>query len=184
MERGISYVSTPLLMKNKTETTSLSATLDSHRRSRPALVINDNLSIHKDPSPSSSPIRVSVEAKTDTDGTSDLKRHPDLWFTDGSVVLRAENTLFKVHISQLSRHSVLFHDLFTLPQAKESPLTPVVGQSPHSNSLAKLDGRPVVHLHDIAEDVGNLLTALYDGPCVASLDMRFSLLKCNLQELR
>jgi hypothetical protein len=139
------------------ESSSLSSSLDAHRRARPTLVLQE--------SPTSScSNRASVELKNDTECTypADLQQHPDLWFTDGSVVLRAENTLFKVHISQLSRHSVLFHDLFSLPQANDAPLTP------NSGSLARMDGCPVVHLHDSAEDVGNLLAALYDGPCVST----------------
>ena len=56
---------------------------------------------------------------TQTDScTGDItlaQRHDDLWLSDGSVVLAAEDTLFKVHKSQLSRHSVIFRDMFTLP---------------------------------------------------------------------
>lgn len=94
-----------------------------------------------------------------------LTRHPDLWFKDGSVVLRAENTLFRVHISQLSRHSAFFRDLFSLPQPRI--------QSSISNCVdvdegLQMEGCPVIVLHDSAQDVENLLTALYDGPCVSS----------------
>lgn len=92
-------------------------------------------------------------------------RHPDLWFSDGSVVLRAENTLFRVHISQLSRHSAFFRDLFSLPQ-------PMLKRQRSTSSTVDVDegmqmeGCPVIVLHDAAQDVGNLLTALYDGPYV------------------
>lgn len=43
-------------------------------------------------------------------------RHPHLWFSDGSVVLKAETTLFKVHRSTLMTHSNFFADMFRLPQ--------------------------------------------------------------------
>jgi hypothetical protein len=99
------------------------------------------------------------------------RRHPDLWFEDGSVVLCAEGTLFRVHMSLLSRHSVCFRDMFAIPQPSRNPgittqcvqtkLGPADARDDH---LREYDGCPVVHLHDIAEDVGNLLTALYDGP--------------------
>ncbi|KAF9234993.1 hypothetical protein BU15DRAFT_89738 [Melanogaster broomeanus] len=40
-----------------------------------------------------------------TPGNGNTVRHPDLWFSDGSIVLRAEHTLFRVHKSLLARHS-------------------------------------------------------------------------------
>lgn len=96
------------------------------------------------------------------------KRHADLWFSDGSVILQAEDTLFCVHISQLSRHSVFFRDMFSLPQSKGDGARPIIT----SDSFGSC---PVVVLHDTAEDVGNLLTALYDGPWVCSITPRVSL---------
>ncbi|KAF8654670.1 hypothetical protein AX16_003487 [Volvariella volvacea WC 439] len=48
-----------------------------------------------------------------------LKRHPDLWFDDGSVVCRAKDVLFRVHKSMLSRHSICFKDMFSMPQPAE-----------------------------------------------------------------
>ena len=88
-----------------------------------------------------------------------LTQHADLWFCDGSVVLQAEFTLFRVHKSQLSRRSTVFSDMFALAQP---PL-----MSTHA-ALAdeSYEGCPVVKLHDSAEDVANLLLALYDGPFV------------------
>lgn len=119
----------------------------------------------------------SQDAETIPDAASnpvELERHPDLWFEDGSIVLRAENTLFLVHMSQLSRHSVCFRDMFSMPQLKQGPLATAGAASSskivaHSGELEKLvldDGQEcsVVYLHDAAEDLGNLLTALYDGP--------------------
>ncbi|KAG8215022.1 hypothetical protein J3R82DRAFT_8430 [Butyriboletus roseoflavus] len=105
---------------------------------------------------------VSQEDTGDTEcieGASPLVRHPDLWFSDGSIVLRAENTLFRVHKSLLSRHSGFFHDLFTLPQPDTKSL-----------SSGDIEGCPVVCLHDAPEDVANLLTALVDGPSFGNND--------------
>lgn len=83
-------------------------------------------------------------------------RHKELWFTDGSVVLRAENVLFRVHMSQLSRRSLLFRDMFALPQG------------PCGDADKSIEGCPVIELHDSPEDLSNLLIALYDGPYVYS----------------
>ena len=96
---------------------------------------------------------------TFTDATP--SQHVELWFSDGSVVLQAESTLFRVHKSQLARRSIVFSDMFTLPQ-------PVVSTSHATFSDESHEGCPVVRLHDTAADVANLLLALYDGPCVFS----------------
>ncbi|KAF7356646.1 BTB domain-containing protein [Mycena venus] len=103
----------------------------------------------------------------DPETGQELHRHADLWFKDGSVICQAERTLFRVHISQLSRHSALFRDIFTLPQPSR----------PRSWSLSSLDtvddtrimleeceNCPAVVLQDKADDVANFLAALYDGP--------------------
>jgi hypothetical protein len=107
-------------------------------------------------------ILTSPQSKADTR----LERHSDLWFDDGSVICQAENTLFKVHMSQLARHSVCFRDMFSLPQpvptcCSSSDLSYACTGGPQPSHKT-----PVIQLHDTAEDVGNLLTALYDGPCV------------------
>jgi hypothetical protein len=109
-----------------------------------------------------------VQTDSDVNHARDTVRHADLWFSDGSVILKAEDTLFRVHISQLSRHSAFFRDLFSLPQPPHSGRNRSLSTSSSKSVLdgTVLDGCPVVYLHDTAEDVGNLLTALYDGPYV------------------
>lgn len=120
-------------------------------------------------SSSSSPVPVSSPVHTPP---NKYTPHSDLWFQDGSVILATETTLFRVHISVLSRHSLFFRDMFRLPQP-----------SPHSASSQPSFGAddlelewedlgmqcgesrcPVVQLHDSAEDLAYLLFALYDGP--------------------
>lgn len=96
----------------------------------------------------------------DADSGTQLQRHSDLWFEDGSVICRAENTLFCVHMSQLARHSLFFRDMFALPQPAE----------PKSLDGVSRQHIPVIYLYDTAEDVGNLLTALYDGPSFGNND--------------
>jgi hypothetical protein len=114
----------------------------------------------------------SVGVQSDSGHASESVRHADLWFLDGSVILQAENTLFRVHISQLSRHSTFFRDLFSLPQAeprhRSGRRSLSVSSSKSVLDGAHMEGCPVVYLHDVAEDVGNLLTALYDGPYVST----------------
>jgi hypothetical protein len=74
-----------------------------------------------------------------------------IWYKDGSVVLQAEKTQFRVHWSVLSENSAFFAGLEGLPQANEQPT---------------VDGCPLVELSDDAVvDVEYLLKALYT-PCV------------------
>ncbi|KAF8225527.1 hypothetical protein L208DRAFT_1305889 [Tricholoma matsutake] len=116
--------------------------------------------------PESKPTGVEdVDVSHQAEASMQLERHSDLWFDDGSVICQAENTLFKVHMSQLARHSVCFRDMFSLPQpvsmccsSNDLASTCTTGNSQQSQRI------PVIQLHDTAEDVGNLLTALYDGP--------------------
>ena len=98
----------------------------------------------------------------ETETGLEVQRHPDLWFDDGSVICRAENMLFRVHISQLARHSLCFQDMFMLPQPECSRLEASILVDEGKISGPRMI--PIVYLYDKAEDVGNLLTALYDGP--------------------
>lgn len=84
-----------------------------------------------------------------------LVRHPEFWFSDGSLVLRAGSTLFRIHVSQLCRKSVFFRDMFSLPQ----PL-------PADQEKEMIDDCPVLDLHDSPQDVAYLVKVIYDGPWV------------------
>jgi hypothetical protein len=80
--------------------------------------------------------------------------------------------LFRVHKSQLARHSPFFRDLFSLPQPSadnttSSPTVVANGNAPlQIDTTNEIEGCPVLRLYDTAEDVENLLMALYDGPYV------------------
>ncbi|KZV61187.1 hypothetical protein PENSPDRAFT_659081 [Peniophora sp. CONT] len=82
--------------------------------------------------------------------TPTFERHPELWFSDGSVVLRAQGIHFRVHKTQMARHSAFFRDLFSLPQ-------------PPNAGEEMIEGCSVVELYDDPTDLANLLVALYDG---------------------
>lgn len=129
--------------------------------------------IDKTLSPSVTACSTALDSDTTLDDLSGVKeidadelkliRYRDLWFTDGSVVLRAEDTVFRVHMSQLSRKSAFFRDLFSLPQP--APMKSISSTPKFTDGdIETLDGCPVLRLHDAAEDVINLLKALYDGP--------------------
>ncbi|KAI0373891.1 hypothetical protein BV20DRAFT_1012809 [Pilatotrama ljubarskyi] len=84
----------------------------------------------------------------------DSNKHPVFWFSDGSLVLRAQSSLFRVHISQLCRKSTFFRDLFSLPQPAH----------PAETEGERMEGCPVLDLHDTPEDVANMVKVIYDGP--------------------
>ncbi|KAJ6515027.1 hypothetical protein C8R47DRAFT_1032660 [Mycena vitilis] len=70
----------------------------------------------------------------------------DIWYQDGSVILQAEATQFRVHWGILA-HSSFFRDMQALPQPPEQPT---------------VEGCPIVELHDAVEDDNHLLAVLYD----------------------
>ncbi|KAF8170322.1 hypothetical protein K438DRAFT_1982832 [Mycena galopus ATCC 62051] len=86
----------------------------------------------------------SSPAKPQRPGDASITRS-DVWFKDGSVVLQAAGTQFRVHWSILSLHSSFFRDLEDLPQPPDQPT---------------IDGCPIVELQDTVEDVEYLLKGL------------------------
>ncbi|KDQ56618.1 hypothetical protein JAAARDRAFT_131820 [Jaapia argillacea MUCL 33604] len=74
-------------------------------------------------------------------------RRSDIWYEDGSVILVAEATGFKVYKGVLAANSEVFRDMFDLS-------VPSTGGS--------VDGCPIVLLSDDALDVKHLLNALLD----------------------
>lgn len=81
---------------------------------------------------------------------------PKFWFEDGNVVLSANVAknepavaLFRVHKSQLSRHSPVFDDMFGLGGLEKSSDV--------------YEGAPLVHLEDdLAHYVSDMCNAIYN----------------------
>ncbi|OBZ69284.1 hypothetical protein A0H81_10882 [Grifola frondosa] len=76
------------------------------------------------------------------------RRHPRYWLEDGSLVIRSQNDLFKVHRTLLHRHSPVLSSLH--------------GKDP---TTSEIDGCPVVHISEDldvqSEDLEALLEHLY-----------------------
>ncbi|KAJ7652868.1 hypothetical protein DFH06DRAFT_1205853 [Mycena polygramma] len=72
----------------------------------------------------------------------------DIWFDDGTVVLQAENALFRVYRGVLAAQSPIFRDTFSIPQ----PAT-----------QDTYEGCPLVVLHDSATDLRLFLLATHDA---------------------
>lgn len=92
-------------------------------------------------------MRINLNPSPSLPADASLICHPDLWFNDGSIVLKVQTTLFKVHRSTLASHSTVFADMLGIPQPAQ---------------LEMMEGCPVVGLPDDAEDMARLLKAIYD----------------------
>ena len=83
-------------------------------------------------------------------------KHAGLWFADGNIVLQTtspsedEIHLFRCHKSVLSKHSVVFADMFEL------------GGYVCVRRSEEYDGVPVISIPDSSADVDALLGMLYD----------------------
>lgn len=82
-----------------------------------------------------------------------LIKSADVWFSDGSVVLRAGDTLFRVFSGILALQSSVFNDLFTLPQ----PL----------DDSESFDGCPLITLQDGEKELEDFLRVIHDWRYVA-----------------
>ncbi|KAF9026530.1 hypothetical protein BDZ89DRAFT_1016194 [Hymenopellis radicata] len=78
--------------------------------------------------------------------TANLVYSPHLWFNNGDIVLKAENTLFRVTRGILAYHSPVFLQMVL-----------------HSESNTFIEGCRVLILPDSAEDTSHFLQAIHDS---------------------
>jgi hypothetical protein len=100
---------------------------------------------------SESPSPLKKRQRTSGNGNTDQRTRSQYWFEDGNIILQAENTLFRVHQSILSRQSQIFKDTFAMPQAASD-----------EDESERVEGCPVIPLSDTAEDLGHIISLLYD----------------------
>ena len=89
------------------------------------------------------------------DSPHETDRDPEVWLSDGNIVVVSRNVAFRVHKSVLSHHSEVFNrDLFSLPEQGADEM---------------MDGCPVVRLDsDEPEDLQRLFLVLCCGKkCVS-----------------
>ncbi|KAI0784160.1 hypothetical protein C8Q75DRAFT_736305 [Abortiporus biennis] len=79
-----------------------------------------------------------------------LVKNTALWFDDGTIVLQAQNVLYRVYAGHLARYSKVFTDMLAIPQSSDS----------EDDSLEKYEGVPLVFLPDSSFDTTNFLMAL------------------------
>ncbi|KAJ6548103.1 hypothetical protein DFH09DRAFT_1366968 [Mycena vulgaris] len=71
-----------------------------------------------------------------------------LWFSDGSLVIKADHRLFRISGAVLAARSPIFRDMLAFPQPPDAEA---------------IEGCPVVTLPDSATDVSYFLEALFDS---------------------
>nr|GAT44531.1 predicted protein [Mycena chlorophos] len=76
---------------------------------------------------------------------NNLERAEGLYFQDGSLIIQAENTLFRVYGQHLASHSTFFRDMLAIPTA---------------DAAESMDGCPFVRAHDSASDMNTFLKAM------------------------
>ena len=84
-------------------------------------------------------------------------RAPHLYFPDGNLILRAENTLFRIFAGLLAARSSVFKDMLAF-----SP------PPPSGEEDETIDGCPVVDVYDEPRDLAVFLRAVFDSRFVYS----------------
>ncbi|KIY46861.1 hypothetical protein FISHEDRAFT_46406 [Fistulina hepatica ATCC 64428] len=91
----------------------------------------------------------------DSQALSDAKRSSKFWFHDGTLIIHAEDTMFRVHSGVLSKHSSFFDGM-------------IGSASPDAGM--QIDGCPVVDVTDPLDEWDMLLSVLYDPLRLLTLD--------------
>ncbi|KAJ7494486.1 hypothetical protein B0H11DRAFT_1654592, partial [Mycena galericulata] len=97
-------------------------------------------------------------------------RDPDLWFEDGNIVVQAEDYEFCLLKSFLTKRSPIFKDVFSLPQPEDAE---------------RINGCPVVRIHDSGEDAAHFFKAIFDpesflpSPLPTTLDKVAAILRLS-----
>jgi hypothetical protein len=87
---------------------------------------------------------------------SELVKDTAVWFTDGTIILRADNTMFRVYGGILSQASSVFKDMIAIgtPQSEGDP----------DSTSGFYEGCPLVIMAgDTAHELRIFLLALHDS---------------------
>ena len=101
----------------------------------------------------------SVAASVSSGTDAQNERHPTLYYDDGNVVLsgftqHGDHQYFRVHKSNLARHSPVLADLFTIP--------PLLTDGPEARFAESYDGVVHCQMPDSAEELTSFLSMFYD----------------------
>lgn len=92
---------------------------------------------------------VSTNSESTNHHEVEAKPVEDLWFEDGNLILRAEDSLFRIYSSLLAARSSVFKDMLAFPPPEEG------------NPM--LDGCCIVSVFDSASDMSYFLRAVFDS---------------------
>jgi hypothetical protein len=101
-----------------------------------------------------------TDVSTELTDSSAWVRHPQLYFSDGSIVLLCDNTLFRVSAAVLAANSEVFGGMLSFQ-----------GHQPSEAGL--YDGCRYVQLHDRANHMEAFLNALFIAGYVRLTPFRF-----------
>jgi hypothetical protein len=104
------------------------------------------------------PISVRTPAAMASNLVGEFRHSPDVWFQDGTLVVCAGGTLFRVYSGILASQSEIFKDMLAVPQPEQPEV---------------YDSCPVVRVQDSAEAMCCFLKVLHDTKC--ALDDTISL---------
>ncbi|KAJ7132435.1 hypothetical protein C8R44DRAFT_611809 [Mycena epipterygia] len=93
-----------------------------------------------------------MDAHANRSSSTAFTRVEDLWFSDGSLVVRAEITIFRISGAVLAARSSVFYDMLAFPQP-----------GGESSGMDLIDGIPIVELYDMAAEVEPFLRAIFDS---------------------
>jgi hypothetical protein len=97
--------------------------------------------------PGKRPRTQSAELKQEeADGRPTYEQHPELWFTDGNLVVVAEKTAFRIYRGVLVKHSAVLEDKLA---------------SVLDDGQIMYEGSPVLVLDDPAEWVAEMLALMF-----------------------
>ena len=95
-------------------------------------------------------IKITTMLQSKAEKPADFSKSLDLWYSDGSVVLVAEKTGFRVHTSILASSCEVFRDMISIPH-------------PASDDESEVyENCPVLRLQDSTADLHHFLKAIYD----------------------
>jgi hypothetical protein len=90
------------------------------------------------------PAQASQKSENDVKNLEGPPIHAELWYSDGTVIVQAERTQFRVYAGILSQHSPVLKEMLAKP------------------AVELVDGCPLLFFpNDTAQDIGYILDALY-----------------------
>lgn len=91
------------------------------------------------------------DTKQKLDTSVDFVPSTEIWYSDGSVILVAGKTAFRVHGTIVATHCEIFKDMFAIPQP-----------TAQDASTETYEGCQVLRLQDAPVDLKHFLKSIYD----------------------